>query len=509
MGCLVGVTPQVFDLLHFLIRNRERVVSKQALIAAIWAGRVVSDSALTTRINAARAAVADNGKAQRLIKTLPRQGIRFVGTVREEDERVGEMLAKVSEDSRTPPLALPDRPSIAVLPFTVTNPGGDSDQDYFGGGITDDIITELSRFSDLFVIARNSSFQYRGKVVDVREVSRELGVLYVLEGAIRRNGGRVRIAVQLIDALRGTYRWADRYDRKLDDIFAVQDDVARSIATILAAHVSKAEAERTLLKAPATWQAYDYYLRAVDALTLYWSSIKLEDVYEARRLIEHSLSIDPNYARAYALLSTTYVIAWLNQLDSDYLNPAALDRAYELARRAVRLDPNSPQSHAGLGTVLAWKGQHELSMAEFEKALSLNPNFIDWRFAIALVYAGESKRAIRVLETYMRLDPFPAPLALHWLGLAQFMLKRYLEALPPLRDCILRAPNFAAAHVWLAASYVRLQRLDEARVEAAEVLRIDPGFTIDRSVSPILAFKYPRDAEHCLAALRRTGLPER
>ena len=195
-SALVPIEPRVFDLLAYAIENRERVVSKDDLIAAVWDGRIVSDSALTTRLNAARSAIADSGLEQRLIKTLPRKGIRFVGTVREEEMPAGAALVG-STNLATPDLALPDKPSIAVLPFT--NMSGDAKEDYFADGITEDITTELSRFSELFVIARNSSFQYKGKSPDIRQVGRELGVRYLLEGSIRRSGDRVRITAQLID----------------------------------------------------------------------------------------------------------------------------------------------------------------------------------------------------------------------------------------------------------------------------------------------------------------------
>jgi TolB-like protein len=335
---LIPVEPQVFDLLTYLIKNHERVVGRDELFASVWHGRIVSDSALSTRINAARSAIGDNGEAQRLIKTIQRKGLRFVGAVREGQQPSGVVAAGIGAERRAIGLTLPDRPSIAVLPCT--NLSGDPNEDYFSDGITEDIITELSRFSELFVIARNSSFQYKGKAVDVRQVGRELGVRYVLEGSIRRSGDWIRISVQLIDALTGTHRWAERYDRQLEDVFAVQDEVARTIVAILAAHVNKAETERTLNKPPETWQAYDYYLRAVDRHASFWSSFKATELYEVRRLLEQSIAFDPNYARAYARLAWTHVTAWLNSLDGDHLNPAALDRAYRrLASRTA--DPTT------------------------------------------------------------------------------------------------------------------------------------------------------------------------
>jgi adenylate cyclase len=261
----VAVEPKVFDLLAFVIENRQRVVSRDDLIAQVWEGRIVSESALARCIYGARNAIGDSGEAQRLIKTLPSKGVRFVGIVREEPQPSGGASTGIGGAQPTSALALPDRPSIAVLAFT--NMSGDPGQDYFSDGITDDIITELSRFSELFVIARNSSFQYKGKSPDIRQVGRELGVRYVLEGSIRRAGNRVRVSAQLIDAVTGAHRWAERYDRELKDVFAVQDEVSRAIVAILVAHVNKAEAERTRLTPPATWQAHDFFMRASDIYT--------------------------------------------------------------------------------------------------------------------------------------------------------------------------------------------------------------------------------------------------
>jgi adenylate cyclase len=505
---VVAVEPKVFDLLAYVIENHQRVVTRDDLIAHVWDGRIVSESAIARCVNGARSAIGDSGETQRLIKTLPRKGLRFVGVVREGRASSGLAGAPaVDAEKPAPALALPDRPSIAVLPFD--NVSGDREQDYFCDGITEDIITELSRFSELFVIARNSSFQYKGKAADVRQVSRELGVRYVLQGSIRRGGDRVRISVQLADAVTGAHRWAERYDRKIEDVFAVQDEIARTIASVLAAHVNKAEIERTLNKPPETWQAYDYYLRAAEKHASYWSTFNASDLYEVRRLLEQSVAIDPNYARAYARLSWTHLTAWLNSLDRDYLNPAALDRAYQLARKAVQLDPNLPQARAHLAQALVRRREHEAAVAEFERAMVLNPNFTDWRFAEVLVHAGHAARAIEAVEQHMRLDPFYVPLAPLWLGAAHFTLKQYLQALPPLRESVSRAPNFRGGHERLAATYAQLGNVEKARAEAAEVLRIDPKWTIEGRAAQLYSFKRLEDVEHYLDSLRKAGLPER
>jgi adenylate cyclase len=405
-------------------------------------------------------------------------------------------------------LPLPDKPSIAVLPFANLN--GDPQQDYFSDGITEDIITELSRFSELLVIASNSSFQYKNKAVDIRQVGRELGARYVLEGSVRHSGDRIRITAQLINAATGAHRWAERYDRELQDVFAVQDEVARAIVAILAAHVERAEVERTLLKAPAAWEAYEYYLRGAEAFFSHVRRHRKTALYEARRLLEQSLAIDPHYARACAMLSWTHVHGYVEPFDCDYLNSAVLDRAIALAETAVRLDPRLPLAHAQLGNVLLYKHQHDAAIAEFERAFALNPNFIDNRYAMVLTFAGEHVRAIEVLEASLRLDPFQPPIfSLGNMGLANYMLKHYGEAARLFRECASCLPDLQAPHIWLASAYAQLAQLEEASAAAAEVLRINPGFTIEQWRR--LAFglyKNPKDAEHRVDGLRKAGLPE-
>lgn len=218
------VAPQVFDLLEYLIRNRERVISKDELINAVWSGRIISDEALTTRLNVARKAIGDNGLEQRSIKTFPRKGFRFVGEVHEEPTSGGAVLAAT-------PLVLPDKPSIAVLPFT--NLSSDPEQEYFADGLVEDIITGLSRSKTLFVIARNSTFTYKGKSVDIKRVGRELGVRYVLEGSVRKAGARIRVTAQLIDSATDAHLWADKFDRDLEDIFDLQDELTSNVVGAL------------------------------------------------------------------------------------------------------------------------------------------------------------------------------------------------------------------------------------------------------------------------------------
>lgn len=502
----VAVAPQVFDILAYLIRNRERVVSKDDLIAAIWDGRVISDAAMTTRLNVVRGAIGDNGEEQRLIKTLPRKGFRFVGTVREVAESAGMAAAGAAAEVPRTGLTLPDKPSIAVLPFI--NLSSDSEQGYLADGIVEDIITELSRFSELFVIARTSSFQYKGKAADVREVGRELGVRYVLEGSVRRRGDRLRISAQLIDAMTGGHRWAEHFDRALEDVFAVQDEVVRAIVAVLAAHVRKAETERTHAKPPNSWHAYDHYLQAVDALHAFDASLRVDDLYETRGLLQRSLAIDPNYARSYAVLAGTHIAVWSNRLDGDYLSPGALDRAHQCAQKAVELDPNLAEAHASLGFALVFRREFDVSISEFERALALNPNHVNWPFGLALVFAGDARRAIDVIKDYVRLDPLHVPLASAILGFAHYMLKQYAQALPMLRDCVSRAPEIRTGHVFLAATYAQMGQLEQARAEVAEIMRLDPNYTMGRVARQTAVFRNAKDDEHYYDGLRKSGLPE-
>ena len=234
----------------------------------------------------------------------------------------------------------------------------------------------------------------------------------------------------------------------------------------------------------------------------------MKDLNETRHLLQRSLALDGSYARSYALLARTHEATWVNPVDSDFLNPAALDEAERLARKAVQLDPNLPEAHAILGAVLTWKRQHEASLIEIERTIALNPNYLDWRFGLSLVRAGHSRRAIDVLKAQMRLDPFYPPVASAALGFAHYMLKEYAQALSAARECVSRAADLRAGHTVLAATYAQLGQMEEARAEAVEVLRVQPNFTISGTVRQLVAFKDPEDDKHCFEGLRKAGLPE-
>jgi adenylate cyclase len=519
-GCLrttdreVALRPKSFEVLRYLVERAGRLVEKDEVLKAVWPNVIVTDESLAQCISEVRQAIGDSEQA--IIKTVPRRGYRFVAPVSQFDAdahteaalHAADLAVSARREADTGidqrfESPCPDRPSIAVLAFT--NLGGDTRQEYFSDGISEDIITELSRFSELLVIARNSTFQYKGKPVDIRQAGQELGARYVLEGSVRREADRIRITAQLIDARTGGHLWAERYDRELTNVFAIQDEVARAIVAILAAHVNKAEAERTLLKPPTSWEAYDYYLRAAEAYRLR-GRLKTS-IEETRRLLRQSLAIDPDYARALAALSATYWWTYVEPLDDDYVSPSGLERAYDLANKAVQLAPDLPEAHAQLGYVLIFKCQHQAGLAEFEQAFTLNRNFIDNRFAHGLAFAGEPARAIEVLRANIRLDPFHTFISFGFLGHAHYMLRRYDEAAQTLRVYPSRAPIVRILPLWLAASYAQLGQRAEAQAQAAEVIRMEPGFTIERWMRTAV-YKNPNDAEHLFEGLRKAGLPD-
>ena len=316
----------------FLIRNRARVVGKDDLIKAIWEGRIVSEAALTTSVNAVRRAIGDSGEAQRLIKTLPRKGIRFIGSVREEPQSAENKPAEsaspqIVAEPPKPALALPDKPSIAVLPFT--NMSGDPEQDYFADGMAEEVIVALSRCSSLFVIARNSSFTYRGKAVDVRQVGRELGVRYVLEGSVRRGGNRLRITGQLVDAATGSQLWADRFEGDSSDVFDLQDRITESVVGAIEPKLHLAEIARSKQKPESSLDAYDLYPRALQLEYRFTEDKSAEAISCLARAVE----LDASFAPAMALAAYCYAERAFQAWAVDYDAEAAEGR--HLANRAI------------------------------------------------------------------------------------------------------------------------------------------------------------------------------
>lgn len=496
--CLLGpagrikLRPKSFEVLRYLVEHAGQTVSKDELVAAIWPDVIVSEESLTRCISDIRLAVGDD--AQHVIKTVPKRGYLLEGPVSRDGKPHGPLSGLAA-----------DLPSIAVLAFT--NLSQDPDQDYFCEGITEDIITELSRFHELLVIARNSSFQYKGRRIDVRQIGSELNARYILEGSIQSSDGTVRVTAQLIDAARGTHLWADRFDRKLGDTFSIQDEIARMISVRLAVHIDDAEAHRPLVKPTASWDAYDYFLRGNHMLKRLLSAEPVEELYKARKLLERSIELDPAFARPYAALATSYSVTWINPVNQEHQAEETLQRVFEFARKAIELGPNEPFGHGVLANAAMFQRDRAACLAAWDRVFALNPNYCDWRYGLGLVVFGEPEEGLAAIRRHMRLDPFFPPHALMTEGLAHFVQRQYEEALLPFREMVDRAPNFRNGRMLLVATYGHLGKIHEAGPHIEALLRIEPDCTL-KKLSGQRYLQSAEDVLHYLDGLRKAGLPE-
>jgi TolB-like protein len=501
----IAVEPQVFDLLVYLVQNRNRVVSKDDLIASVWGGRMVSASTLTSRINAARKAVGDSGKDQRIIRTIARKGLRFVGAV--QVQPAGDKTAPVAkpppdEKQEETPLALPlpERPAIAVLPFT--NMSGDPEQEYFADGISGDIITALSKLRWFFVIARSSSFTYKGRAVHLKQIAEELGVGYVLEGSVRKSGDRVRITAQLNDVSTGSHIWAERYDRDIADVFAVQDEITESIVAAIEPQLYAAENFRARRKPPGSLDAWDLVMRA---LSHYWR-VTPQDNVVAQALLEKAIAMDPNYGQALGLLADSYTFG-------AHMGWTDLAKAVQIAERAalaaVLADSADPWAHHALGGVYLITRRFDSSLAEFELALHLNPNFAQAQnyYAAALTFCGRWQEGDEAARRALRLsprDPFSA-LCYGSASLAQFVGRNYDEAMRLARVAIRLRGDYAGAHRVLTAAAGMAGQIEVAMAALQELRRAQPNISLAWIVNQV-PIKQDADREHYLEGFRRAGL---
>ena len=393
-----------------------------------------------------------------------------------------------------------DTASIAVLPFT--NMSGDPEQEYFSDGISEDITTDLSKIAGLTVIARNSSFTYKGRSVDVRAIGCDLGVRSVLEGSIRRAGKRVRITAQLTDAATGAHLWAERYDRDLTDIFEVQDEVVERIVGALAVTLTQGEQQRLRRHGTSNVEAYECWLRARALLT----RGTRESIMEARAMYRRAIEFDLNFAAPHAGLAfaaiAEHASGWV--LDS----AQALLEAERWARRALELDDREPVSHMALGNVLLWRRDHEGALAEFHRMIALDPNFAQGHTAtgLGLMYAGEPARALEPFAMAMRLDPHYPDIVLHFLAQANFTLGKYEIAAQQLLDRIARNPSTDASRMLLASCCGHLGRAEEARAVWAELLKVNPDFSLMQRAR-VLPYKNPDDFQRIREGLAKAGLP--
>jgi TolB-like protein/Tfp pilus assembly protein PilF len=500
----VSITPQALDLLDHLIRNRERVVSKDDLISAVWNGRIVSDAALTTRLNVTRTAIGDTGEEQRLIKTLPRKGFRFVGVVREEQSSVSGAKADTPTESRKPSFSLPDKPSIAVLPFQ--NLSNDPEQEYFADGVVEDITMALSLFRWLFVIARNSSFTYKGRPVDIKQVGRELGVRYVLEGSVRKAGSRVRIAGQLIDGETGAHLWAGRFDGALENMFDLQDQVTSSVVGAIAPMLQREEIKRARRKPTENLGAYDYYLRGL-ASSRRWTR---DSNTEALQLFCKAFQLDPGLACAYGMAGWCYIQRKARGWMIDEVQEHS--EATRLAWKAVHLGADDPGALCMGAYVLAFIA-HEFddAIAFVERGLAINANLaLAWNLGAWMrIFRGEPDLALDYAARAMRLSPLdPSLYAVNGaVAYAHFFAGDYDMASSCAEKSLRDNPDFLLTLCISAASHALAGRLTPARRGVARVRERNSDLRISNLVD-IAPLRRAGDMAHFAKGLRAAGLPE-
>lgn len=500
------VQPQVLDLLRYLIENRDRMVTKDELFENVWSGRIVSESALSSRIKAARQAIGDDGNAQRLIRTVHGRGFRFVGAI-DGDERpeLRPTHEQPAPAQASAGLADPsvERASVAVLPFV--NMSGDPDQEYFSDGITEDIITALSKYRWIFVTARNSSFAFKNKDVTIRQIAAELRVRYVLEGSVRRSDERVRITCQFTDALNGAHIWGERFDGNLTDIFALQDEITSSIVSAVGPELEAAEEMRALRAVPESMAAWDYYLRGM------WHQWRYthEDGLRAIENFERAIELDPNLSSAYSglslILSHHVLMGWTEDLE------ATLERARQHAQMALRLDTKDAFAHYCMGRIFTQYGEHQPALIELFKARELNPNFALTHFGLGftLVWFGRTEEALEHLDRAIRQSPNdPIRWSFEMMkGTALWWMGRNEDAIGTLAQAR-RHPN---ASFWpsaaAAVAYIDMNNRPAAEKAVDEAVEKRPGLTV-AAVDKMFAAAAEELRARFLENLRLARLPE-
>jgi TolB-like protein len=466
----VALGQRAVALLKILVKGAGNPISKDRLIESAWPGLAIEESNLAVQIAALRRVFAEEPGGDSWIETLPRRGYRYVGPV-----AVKEQENQGAAGDEQPALAPPDKPSLAVMPFT--NMSGDPEQEYFADGIVEDIITGLSRIKWLFVIARNSSFIYKGQAVNVGRVGRELGVRYVLEGSVRKAGERVRVSGQLIETETSVHLWAERYDRRLDDVFALQDEITLNVVAAIEPSLRDAEIERVKRKRPENLDAYDLVLRALPHVVLPMPA----EAAKAMPLLERALTLEPDYAGAHGYL------AWCHQILFVYggFNKESHDAAIRHARAALSYGHDDATALA-LGGFAISITEHDRATAfeALEQALAISPSSSLALFcgSTALAYAGEAERAIDWAERALRISPFDRMnhLSYHALAIAHFLRGRYDEAAHAARRAVQSIPSSSASRSVLAAALAKLGRIEEARAAALQVLALNPSFSAAR-----------------------------
>ena len=493
--------PQVFSLLEYLVEARDRVVGKDELIEAVWHRHAVSDSTLNARVSAARRAVGDSGKDQAVIRTFPRRGFRFVAEVTVEGEtgNGGEPTRPLfAHMSRSP------KPVVAVLPFD--NLGAHESDQYFSDGMTEDIITALTKNRWLFVIARNSTFAFRGRPADIRQIAEELGADYIVEGSVRKAGNRVRITAQLIDAATGNHIWAQNYDRELEDIFAVQDEITQTVVGRIEPEVGAVERQRVKGKQPHSLDAWDCYHLGLAQ----FYKFSQEGNTEAQRLFRRSIELDPEFAGPYSWLAYAIVLSMV-YFDADPQSEA-LDEALRYARKAVEIDDQDAMTHLIVGRVHLARREYDLALSEAQISMELNPCHAHPYCALgdSLAYEGRLEESISQFETAIRLSPHdPFRWAFYsYRALAHLFLGQFEAAVEWARRAV-STPNCQyRANAHLVSALGHLGRSDEAHAAKQALLQRVPDFSCGFAKRKLFYIKRPEQMSLYLEGLRKARLPE-
>lgn len=538
----VKVESRVMEVLVYLANRPGQLVTRQELERDVWAGRVVSYESLTSTINKLRKALGDSARNPRVIETVSKKGYRFIGDISEQRpvEEAGNPSPEVTGSSTTSksfklrsiywvPIfivialaislsvllkdtdvgdrrenAITLRPghetqSLTVLPFVDIS--SDTSKRYLGDGITEDLTTALSRISGFFVISRSSAMIYKEQAIDVKKVAEQLGVSYVVEGSVQREGDNIRINAYLIDGKTGFQLWAQQYDRQVTDIFKVQDSITRKIVEALSVKLTEEEAKRTAQRYTVSFEAYDTFLQG----QVYYVRHTNEDNRKARDLFQHAIELDPQFARAYSATALTYSAEYRYGWADD--RQAALNEAQLLAEKAVALDSQLPQAYWVMGYIYLQQRKYDHAITAAKQAIKLNPNFADGfaTLGVSYIYEGDPHNGMLMMQQALRLSPqYPAPYA-SALGQAYYFLERYDDAVAILKQAIDRNVNLLTSHVFYIASLSRLGKLDEASWAAVQFKSLAPNFKLD-DIGEMFPINNQEHLENIKADLRRAGI---
>lgn len=510
-GIAQPVEPLVFDLISYLSANPGRLISRDEIIEAVWKGRFVSDATVSGCVKSARKALGDSGDSQKYIRTVRGRGFQFVAPVVSAPDAASQPSSETDaapsapgtapEETRTvasppdPPTRHGEKPILAVLPFDNLSA---EVEEYFADGLTEDIITNLSRFRDLRVMARTTSLRFRDQPIDLADLRAKLKVGFIVQGSVRRAAGRVRISVQLIDSGSGLQLWAERYDRELGDIFELQDELTRTIASTLGVKLQDVALQRAMTKNPAELDAYDCLLRA----RRYTSLLSPEMHAEARDLLEQAVALDPTSADAHALLANVYLAE--HRFDSNP-RPDPIGRALGMAQKAIHLDPQNAYAHCWLAIVHFFRGENDKFEAEAGIALTLNPNDPETLADIGhfLAFMGEFERGTALSKQARQLNPLHP--GWYYFSFARYHYDRreYAETLAHMQRA--GYPDFYWTHLLRAAALGQLEE-EEAAVSLARIFEIKPDFSARTELRKWNAA--PHDLEHLMEGLRKAGLRE-